>query len=41
MSVRARTTAFLVSGPGLLALFGWAFAGLPAFGDYRGRTVSS
>lgn len=36
MSVRARTTAFLVSGLGLFALFGWAFAGLPAFGDYRG-----
>lgn len=36
MSVRARTTAFAVSGLGLFALFGWAFAGLPAFGDYRG-----
>lgn len=36
MSVRTRTIAFLVSGSGLGALFAWAFAGLPAFGDYRG-----
>ncbi len=27
---------FLVSAAGLASLFGWAFAGLPAFGDYRG-----
>jgi multicomponent Na+:H+ antiporter subunit B len=27
---------FLVSAAGLAALFGWAFAGLPAFGDYGG-----
>jgi multicomponent Na+:H+ antiporter subunit B len=36
VSVRTRTIAFLVSASGLGALLGWAFAGLPAFGDYRG-----
>jgi multicomponent Na+:H+ antiporter subunit B len=36
MSIRTRTIVFLVSASGLGALFGWAFAGLPAFGDYRG-----
>jgi len=34
--MRVRTAVFVVSGAGLFALLGWAFAGLPAFGDYRG-----
>ena len=36
MSRRLRTGLFLVGGAGLWALLGWAFAGLPAFGDYHG-----
>jgi multicomponent Na+:H+ antiporter subunit B len=36
VSRRLRIGLFVVSGLGLGALFAWAFAGLPAFGDYRG-----
>ena len=36
MSHRLRTGLFLSSGSVLAALLGWAFAGLPAFGDYHG-----
>lgn len=36
MSRRVRVGVFLVSVAGLGALFAWAFAGLPSFGDYRG-----
>jgi multicomponent Na+:H+ antiporter subunit B len=33
---RGRVVVFLVAAAGLAGLFGWAFAGLPAFGHYRG-----
>jgi multicomponent Na+:H+ antiporter subunit B len=36
VSHRVRTALFLAGGAGLAALLGWAFAGLPAFGDYDG-----
>ena len=36
MTHRLRTGLFLAGGAGLSALLGWAFAGLPAFGDYHG-----
>jgi multicomponent Na+:H+ antiporter subunit B len=37
LSRTARLVLFAVSGAGLAALLAWAFAGLPAFGDYSGR----
>jgi multicomponent Na+:H+ antiporter subunit B len=36
VSRRVRTALFLAGGAGVAALLGWAFAGLPAFGDYHG-----
>jgi multicomponent Na+:H+ antiporter subunit B len=33
---RARLIVFFAAASGLAALFGWAFAGLPSFGDYQG-----
>jgi multicomponent Na+:H+ antiporter subunit B len=36
VSRRLRTALFLAGGAGLAALLGWAFAGLPAFGEYHG-----
>jgi multicomponent Na+:H+ antiporter subunit B len=36
MTRRARTALFLASGAVLAGLLAWAFAGLPAFGDYHG-----
>src|SRR5206468_7644528 len=36
VSHRVRTALFLAGGAVLAALLGWAFSGLPAFGDYHG-----
>jgi multicomponent Na+:H+ antiporter subunit B len=36
MTARVRAAVFLGAGSVLAALLGWAFAGLPAFGHYRG-----
>jgi multicomponent Na+:H+ antiporter subunit B len=38
VSVRTRLPLFLVSLAGLAALLGFGVAGLPAFGDFEGRT---